>query len=84
MFKVLDVARGALGSVAKVAAKVPIVENKYRMNARLNGPWPKGPFLWLHGASLGECKMLMNLAKLLKDTKFINIYVRCEKMLPVD
>ena len=67
MFKVLDVARGALGSVAKVAAKVPIVENKYRMNARLNGPWPKGPFLWMHGASLGECKMLMNLAKLLKE-----------------
>ena len=67
MFKVLDIAREALGSVAKVAAKVPVVENKYRMNARLKGPWPKGPFLWMHGASLGECKMLMNLAKLLKE-----------------
>ena len=36
-------------------------------SARLRGPWPKGPFLWMHGASLGECKMLLNLAKCLKE-----------------
>ncbi len=67
MFKVFDIAREALGSVAKAAAKVPVIENKYQVNARLRGPWPKGPFLWMHGASLGECKMLLNLAKCLKE-----------------
>ncbi len=67
MFKVLDIAREALGSVAKVAAKVPVIESKYHMRDRLRGPWPKGPFLWMHGASLGECKMLLNLAKFLKE-----------------
>ena len=67
MFKVLDIAREALGSVAKVASKVPVIESKYHVKDRLRGPWPKGPFLWLHGASLGECKMLLNLAKFLKE-----------------
>ena len=67
MFKVLDIAREALGSVAKVAAKVPVIENKYHVKNRLRGPWPKGPFLWMHGASLGECKMLLNVAKFLKE-----------------
>lgn len=67
MFKVLDIAREALGSVAKVAARVPVIENKYHVNARLTGPWPKGPFLWMHGASLGECKMLLNLAKFIQE-----------------
>ncbi len=67
MFKVFDVAREALGSVAKVAAKVPVIENKFHVNERLHGPWPKGPFLWLHGASLGECKMLLNLAKFIRE-----------------
>jgi 3-deoxy-D-manno-octulosonic-acid transferase len=67
MFKVLDIAREALGSVAKVAAKVPVIENKYHVKDRLRGPWPKGPFLWMHGASLGECKMLLNVAKFLKE-----------------
>lgn len=67
MFKVMDIAREALGSVAKVAAKVPVIENKYHVKDRLRGPWPKGPFLWLHGASLGECKMLLNLAKCLQE-----------------
>ena len=67
MFKVFDIAREALGSVAKAAAKVPVIENKYHVNARLRGPWPKGPFLWMHGASLGECKVLLNLVKFLKE-----------------
>ncbi len=67
MFKVFDIAREALGSVAKVAAKVPVIENKYHVKSRLRGPWPKGPFLWMHGASLGECKMLLNLAEFLQE-----------------
>ena len=40
MFKVFDIAREALGSVAKVAAKVPVIENKYHVKSRLRGPWP--------------------------------------------
>ena len=67
MFKVLDIARKALGSVAEAASKVPVIENKYHVKDRLHGPWPKGPFLWMHGASLGECKMLLNLAKFIQE-----------------
>lgn len=67
MFKIVDLARQALGSVAQVAAKVPVIESKFHVTDRLNGPWPEGPFLWLHGASLGECKMLLNLANFLKE-----------------
>lgn len=67
MFKIVDLARQALGSVAQVAAKVPVIENKFHVMDRLSGPWPEGPFLWLHGASLGECKMLLNLANFLKE-----------------
>ena len=67
MFKVFDIAREALGSVAKVASKVPVIETKFHVKERLHGPWPKGPFLWMHGASLGECKMLLNLAKFIQE-----------------
>ena len=66
MFKVVDLARVALGSVAQVASKVPVVEQTFHMKERLYGPWPEGPFLWMHGASLGECKMLLNLATFLQ------------------
>lgn len=67
MFKALDFARFAIGTAAKAVAKVPVVENRFHINDRLNGPWPEGPFLWMHGASLGECKMLLNLAKFLQE-----------------
>ena len=67
MFKALDFARFAVGTAAKAVAKVPIAEKRFRLNERLEGPWPKGPFLWLHGASLGECKMLLNLAKFMQE-----------------
>ena len=67
MFKALDIARMAIGTVAKAAAKVPVVDSHFHMNDRLNGPWPEGPFLWMHGASLGECKMLLNLAGFLRE-----------------
>ena len=67
MFKPLDIARFALGSVAKAAAKVPVVESRFAISDRLLGPWPEGPFLWLHGASLGECRMLLNLARFLRE-----------------
>ena len=55
-----------MGSVAQAAAKVPVVEQTFHMKERLYGPWPEGPFLWMHGASLGECKMLLSLAGFLQ------------------
>lgn len=67
MFNVLDIARFAIGTAAKAAAKVPVIESHFHVNDRLNGPWPEGPFLWLHGASLGECKMLLNLSRFLQE-----------------
>lgn len=66
MFSALDIARTAIGTAAKTVAKVPIADKLFRLNERLEGPWPAGPFLWMHGASLGECKMLLNLARALQ------------------
>lgn len=62
----VDLGRVALGAVAKAAAKVSRLDSKFHIGNRLEGPWPEGPYLWLHGASLGECKMLLGLAKNLK------------------
>lgn len=67
MFNVLDIARFAIGTAAKAASKVPAIESRFHVNDRLDGPWPEGPFLWLHGASLGECKMLLNLSRFLQE-----------------
>ena len=64
--KLLNAGRFALGSAAKLAGAFPSFDRKYHVNARLEGPWPQGKRLWLHGASLGECKVLLNLAKLLR------------------
>lgn len=63
---ILDVGRFALGVVAKTVATVSPLDHKYHLNERLDGPWPKGTYIWLHGASLGECKMLLDLAKFLR------------------
>lgn len=64
---------------AHIAACIPFVNNKYKVKQRLRGPWipvncsshctgkSSVPHLWLHGASLGECRMLLSLAKALKE-----------------
>jgi len=39
---------------------------KWRLQERIQGPWPIGPVLWLHGASLGECRMLLGLIRALR------------------
>jgi len=56
-----------LHATASAVAKAPSLDNRYGIKARLVGPWPKGPFLWLHGASLGESKMLAGLANALQE-----------------
>lgn len=35
----------------------------WRFSERLCGPWRQGPCLWLHGASLGECRMLLGVIR---------------------
>lgn len=62
----LTVFRLALGAVAGIASRLPPLERRYRLRNRLRGPWPKGPFLWLHGASMGECRMLLQLSERLQ------------------
>jgi len=58
----------AIKTVAKAASKWPHLEREYHIEERLLGPWPSdGPYLWLHGASLGECRMLQGLAVALKE-----------------
>ena len=56
----------AIDLAAYAAAKIPTVEKKFRVADRFHGDWPEGPFLWLHGASLGECKMLRTLSEFLQ------------------
>jgi 3-deoxy-D-manno-octulosonic-acid transferase len=63
----INVIRTALGVVAWAVAKVPALNTRFNINSRLEGPWPEGPFLWFHGASLGECRMLLNLSKCLQE-----------------
>lgn len=61
----------AFGAVVKTAAgalcKYPGLDSEYHIQERLSGPWPVGPYLWLHGASLGECRMLVQFCRALKE-----------------
>ncbi len=61
------ISRTMLGVLGTLASRVPSLETRFHLQARLNGPWSRGPFLWLHGASLGECRMLLSVAKFLKE-----------------
>ena len=62
----LNAIRRTLGIVALAAGKVPSFNEKFKIQDRIRGPFPKGPCFWMHGASLGECKMLLSLAKILR------------------
>ena len=53
MFNAFSIVREVAGVVAGATAKIPAIEKKFRISERLDGNWPEGPFLWLHGASLG-------------------------------
>lgn len=58
----------AIKTVAKAASKLPRLNREYHIEERFSGPWPSdGPYLWLHGASLGECRMLLGLAYALQE-----------------
>ena len=61
---VLDLARSVVGVVGMAASKIAPLDERFALD-QINGPWP-GSFLWLHGASLGECRMLLNVAKYIK------------------
>ncbi|PWJ62758.1 MULTISPECIES: 3-deoxy-D-manno-octulosonic acid transferase [unclassified Fibrobacter] len=63
----INLGRIALGLVAEIASRVKPLEKKYCISRRLRCSWPKGPFLWMHGASMGECKMLLDLATALQE-----------------
>lgn len=62
----LEMFRNVVGVVARMASKVAPLNERFRIENRLDGPFAEGPCLWMHGASLGECKMLLGLAKILK------------------
>lgn len=57
----------------------------FLIRKRLNGPWlhntnANKPCIWLHGASLGECKVLVNVAqRLLSDLSEIQILITTQK-----
>ncbi len=61
----LEIVRNVLGVVARMASKIAPLDERFRIENRLDGPFAEGPCLWMHGASLGECKMLLGLAKIL-------------------
>ena len=63
----LNAVRKTFGVVALAAGKVSSFNEKFKIQNRLDGPFPEGPCFWMHGASLGECKMLLSLAKILKE-----------------
>lgn len=55
-----------LGVAARVACDIPSLNRKFKIRERVSGPFPEGPCVWMHGASLGECKMLLSLFPFLK------------------
>lgn len=59
--------RALLGLVAEIASRIPSLNKKFHIKERLWGPFPEGPFLWMHGASMGECKMLLGLTQALQE-----------------
>lgn len=63
----LNAIRKTFGVVALAAGKVSSFNEKFKIQDRIDGPFPEGPCFWMHGASLGECKMLLSLAKILKE-----------------
>ncbi len=77
----INLGRAFFGLLAELACDVKSLNRKYKLANRLRGPWPKGPFLWLHGASMGECKMLLNLAEALQNdvTNLPKILITCQK-----
>lgn len=56
-----------LFAFASILSAIPVLEKRYCIKQRLRGPWPQGPYLWLHGASMGECKMLLELVRLMQN-----------------
>lgn len=73
----LTIARIVLNLAARGCACIPPLDRKYKIRERLDGPWlgkseesqgseSRSRRLWLHGASLGECKMLLSLVRALK------------------
>jgi 3-deoxy-D-manno-octulosonic-acid transferase len=63
---VLDLARSVVGVVGMAASKIAPLDERFALDQRINGPWPEGPFLWLHGASLGNVvcfSMSQNISK---------------------
>lgn len=61
-----DIARSLLDVAAVAGKAVPGADEKYLLKQRQEGPWIEGPCFWFHGASLGECKVLLNLAEFLQ------------------
>ena len=58
----------AARAAARVACLWPGLDHEYHVEERLTGPWPSnGPYLWLHGASMGECRMLLSLSRALRE-----------------
>lgn len=39
------------------------LERRFALRGRLQGPWNLRGVLWMHGASLGECQVLLELAR---------------------
>lgn len=62
----VNILRTTMGMMAQIASRVPSWNEKFRIRERLSGPFTKGPCVWLHGASLGECKMLLSLSRALR------------------
>ena len=57
-----DLLRGLVRLGASLGAHVPALDRRYGLKARMQGPWECEGRVWLHGASLGECRVLLQVA----------------------
>ena len=50
-------------ALVSLGARIPAINLRFGLKARIYGPWEMKDRLWFHGASLGECRVLCELAK---------------------
>jgi 3-deoxy-D-manno-octulosonic-acid transferase len=59
----LDLLRELTLWILKIASNIQILESRYAIRERIFGNWEMRGILWMHGASLGECQVLLELAR---------------------
>lgn len=67
----LDLLRELLYVALQGIKHIPWLGKKASLRLRMDGPWAKPGVLWMHGASLGECGVLLQVSRELGTTPIL-------------